>query len=123
MLEDKLPSNPDGDLQELVNQAKGIPEIAFALDAIIDRIMNPTQPELEGMAAKLTNPEIRAQEYAAAQDQKSVVGERVKDRERTLISSMREVDVQYVVITDATGLKKKYDRDAFEKIRTSRNPD
>ena len=119
-LEDKLPGNPDADLLSLVTEAKRNAAVVSEIDRMIDAIMTKEQPELEGMTPELSTAEIRAQELAAAQDQKSIVGERVKDRERTLLYSMKAGEIQEVKINDMTGLKRTFRLEELETIKTKR---
>ena len=119
-LEDKLPGNPDADLQALVQEAKVNAAVVSEIDAIIDAVQAKSQPELEGMTPALLPVEIRAQELAAAQDQKEIVNERVKDRERTLLYRMKDDDTQEVVIADMTGLKRIFRIEQLEKVKTKK---
>ena len=119
-LEDKLPGNPDTDLQALVQEGKANAAVVSEIDAIIDAVQAKNQPELEGMTPALLPVEIRAQELAAAQDQKEIVSERVKDRERTLLYRMKDDDTQEVVIADMTGLKRIFRIEQLEKVKTKK---
>ena len=119
-LEDKLPGNPDTDLQALVQEAKTNAAIVSEIDAIIDAIQAKSQPDLEGMVPNLLPVEIRAQELAAAQDQKGIVAERVKDRERTLLYRLKEDERNEVTIADMTGIKRTFRLEELETIKTKK---
>lgn len=75
------------------------------------------QEQIPGTAQKLTKSQLRAQELAEARNELDVKREKVKDRERSLISQMREDKLFEVKVRDNSGILHVFDLEELTRIK------
>ncbi len=80
--------------------------------------------DLPGVVPPKSIAQKRAEDLAIAHDECDVVTKRVKEKvkdcERSLLSAMKEADMERVTITDSTGVPRTYYRDFLEKIKRAK---
>ena len=118
-LQDFMTANPDGVIQKMMEDLKAEPLVAKAL-AEKETERSKGGGDLPGMNDQLTTAQVRASELAAAQDQKEIIANVVKDRETSLTYSMKEESVTVVKINDSIGLKRTFRLEELERIKTKK---